>query len=103
MTFERMYELLHEQGQMISDDIQGDRRRDVEAGLLEPVDTGFECYVREIDGTLFGYIYMGDCGEWAFRAEGDKIEDDYVMLDRVKALTPYGDEVGGWKSWEEVI
>lgn len=103
MTEERFYELLKEKGDAIAADIEGDRRLDVERGLLEPLDVGFECYVRELDGEQVGYIYMGDCGEWAFRVapDGETLDDDYTILSRVKKLTPYSDEAK-WESWEEV-
>lgn len=92
MTEERFRELLEAKGEAIANDISNDRQHDVEAGLLEPLDVGFECYVRELDGELVGYVYMGDCGEWAFRADGDRLEDDFTILARVKKLTPYSDE-----------
>lgn len=95
MTEEQFYKLLHEQGQLRADDINADRRIDVEAGHLEPFDTSFECYVRElVPFGLVGLIYMGEL-RWAFVVGGDgfTLEEEPSLTDTVLALTPYGDEL----------
>jgi hypothetical protein len=63
------------------------------------LDTSYECYVYEIDGRLVGYIYMGECGEWAFIDKFDQFDtcdepdtqlhEAPELLQRVKALSPY--------------
>jgi hypothetical protein len=66
------------------------------------LDNNFEHYVYEIDGRLVGYIYMGECGEWAFIDKFDQFDtcdepdtqlhEAPELLQTVKALSPY-------KSW----
>lgn len=79
----------HEQLEKIAQSIQSDIEGDNLDGLLQ-LDTGYECYVRELNGELYGYVYMGDCGEWVYAEEDGKVEmAPWDMLERVKALTPY--------------
>jgi hypothetical protein len=88
------YEQLKTVGQTYATDIKNDNPE---------LDVGHECYVRDIDGKLVGYIYMGEVGEWAFidkeAVEGpaafDTCDEDVQLwdapeyLERVKALSPY--------------
>lgn len=84
--------LLEERAQTIADDIAGDN---------PDVDVSYECYVFTIDAgkglgqgwQLLGYIYMGECGEWAFVEDGHgDIEDAMGMVEIAKRLSPYA----GW-------
>jgi hypothetical protein len=90
MTEDEFRKDLNGVAEMYAKDIGGD---------FPAIDTSFECYVYEIDGRLVGYIYMGDCGEWAFIDKFDQFDtcdepdtqlhEAPELLQRVKALSPY--------------
>jgi hypothetical protein len=72
--------------QTIADDISGDH---------PGADVDYEVYLVEVDGTTWGFGYMGDMGEWLLAPGPDgpetaEIACDYATQERAKALTPYG-------------
>ena len=89
MTDEQFRNLLEAEAEKIKHDVRGimeDREPE-----LESLDFGYECYVVELD-RMYGYVYMGDLGEWVFAEEDGKLEmtGGLELLEQVKAKTPYG-------------
>jgi len=83
MDEQTFHDELYRRGDAIAEDVSGMALEDQE------LDTSFECYVRELDGELVGFVYMGDCGEWAFVEENGVLVMEHSLVERVKQLTPY--------------